>query len=231
MGIGPDRSHIIVARTSPSSRASRRPQSNENGRMRLPAGHRPARTSIWPRYDRREPVKHIRTRTLLAAGAIAVGAAIPRGRHRHLRRRRDVPVSDLRQVGGRLQKGNRQRPELPVDRLRRRHQADHRQDRDLRRLRHAAEGRAAREGRPGPVPDRAGRRRAGHQRRRHQGRRHRSRRHRRSPTSSWARSRPGTTRRSEAQRLASSCRRSRSSSCTARTARAPRSCSPTICRR
>ena len=35
----------------------------------------------------------------------------------------------------------------------------------------------------------------------------------------------------EAQRLASSCRRSRSSSCIARTARAPPSCSPTTCRR
>ena len=31
------------------------------------------------------------------------------------------------------------RPQLPVDRLRRRHQADQGQDRDLRRLRHAAQ--------------------------------------------------------------------------------------------
>ena len=37
----------------------------------------PRGTGIGSRYDRREPVKYIRTRTLLIAGAIAVGAAIP----------------------------------------------------------------------------------------------------------------------------------------------------------
>src|SRR5215204_380746 len=37
----------------------------------------PRRTGIGSGYDRREPVKHIRTRTLLIAGAIAIGAAIP----------------------------------------------------------------------------------------------------------------------------------------------------------
>jgi phosphate transport system substrate-binding protein len=39
-----------------------------------------------------------------------------------------------------MYKGHRQRPELPVGRLGRRHQADQGQDRRLRRLRHAAEG-------------------------------------------------------------------------------------------
>ena len=53
------------------------------------------------------------------------------------------------------------RPELPVDRLGRRHQADQGQDRRLRRVRHAAEGRGAAEARPDPVPDRHRRRRAG----------------------------------------------------------------------
>ena len=142
--------------------------------------------------------------------------------HRHFRRRRDVPLSDLRQMGGRLQEGDRQRAELPVDRLRRRHQADHRQDRDFRRLRHAAEGRAAREGRPRPVPDGDGRRRAGRQCRGHQARRARARRRRRSAKIFLGKIK--TLERSgdqEAERRASSCRRSRSSSCTARTARAP----------
>jgi phosphate transport system substrate-binding protein len=37
----------------------------------------PRRAGIGSGYDRREPVKHIRTRTLLIAGAIAIGAAIP----------------------------------------------------------------------------------------------------------------------------------------------------------
>jgi hypothetical protein len=73
-------------------------------------------------------------------------------------------------------KGDRQRPELSVDRLRRRHQADPGQDRDLRRHRRAAEGRAAREGRPGAVADGDGRDRAGREPRRHQAGRTRARR-------------------------------------------------------
>ena len=128
-------------------------------------------------------------KTLLAAGVITAAAALSRHRRRHLGRRRHLPLSDLRQVGGRLQEGDRQRAELSVDRLRRRHQADHRPDRDLRRLRHAAEAGRTRQDRPHPVPDRDGRRRAGGQSRRHQERRHHARRCRRSPRSSSARSR------------------------------------------
>ena len=66
-----------------------------------------------------------------------------RDRRRHFGRRRDLPLSDLRQMGRRLQEGDRHRAELPVDRLRRRHQADPGQDRDVRRHRHAAERRAS----------------------------------------------------------------------------------------
>ena len=57
--------------------------------------------------------------------------------------------------------GDRHRPELPVDRLRRRHPPDQGQDRRFRRDRRAAEGRGPREIRSRPVPDRARRRRAG----------------------------------------------------------------------
>ncbi len=63
---------------------------------------------------------------------------------------------------------DRHRPELPVDRLGRRHQADQRQDRRFRRLGHAAQARSAREERPDAVPDRDGRRRAGRQHQGHQ---------------------------------------------------------------
>ncbi len=61
--------------------------------------------------------------------------------------------------------------QLPVGRLRRRHPADPRQDGRLRCLRHAARRRRARQGRPGPVPDRDRRRRPGRQ---HQGHRART---------------------------------------------------------
>jgi two-component sensor histidine kinase len=60
-------------------------------------------------------------------------------RCRYHRRGRDLPLPDLFEVGRRLQEGDRQRSELPVDRLRRRHQADPGQDRDLRRHRRAAQ--------------------------------------------------------------------------------------------
>ena len=52
-----------------------------------------------------------------------------------------------------------------------------------------------------------------------------------SPTSTSARSRSGTTRRSPTSIPASSCRPSRSPSCAARTAPARRSSGPTTCRR
>ena len=81
--------------------------------------------------------------------------------------------------------------------------------------------------RPRPVPD--DRRRRG-PRREPRGRHRRpaeAHRRRRSPASTWARSRRGTTRRSRASTPASSCRRPRSTSCIARTARAPPGSSPT----
>jgi len=76
---------------------------------------------------------------------------------------RDVPVSDLRQVGGRVQEIDRHRAQLPVDRLGRRDQADHREDGGFRRLGHAAQARGARQERNGPVSHGDWRRRAGGQ--------------------------------------------------------------------
>ena len=64
----------------------------------------------------------------LAFSSLAVPGRRPVGRRRHL------PLPGLCQVGGRLQEGDRRRPQLSVDRLGRRHQADQGQDRDLRRL-------------------------------------------------------------------------------------------------
>src|SRR6516165_485667 len=52
------------------------------------------------------------------------GRSCARHRPRHLGRRRHLPLSDLREMGRCLQKRNRRRAELPVDRLRRGHQAD-----------------------------------------------------------------------------------------------------------
>ena len=156
---------------------------------------------------------------------------LSRPRHRYFRRRRDIPLSDLRQMGGCLQKGNRQRTELPVDRLRRRHQADHRQDRDLRRLRHAAEAGGTREGRPDPVSDGDRRRRSGRQPRRHQVRRPQARRpdaRQDFPRRDQDLERSGDP---EAQPQRQAAGAGRSSSCIARTARAPPSSGPTICRR
>ena len=43
----------------------------------------------------------------------------------HLGRRRHLPLSDLCEMGRHLLERDRQRPQLPVDRLGRRHQADH----------------------------------------------------------------------------------------------------------
>ena len=91
-----------------------------------------------------------------------------RHRGRHLWRRRDLPLADLCEMGRRLQEGDRDRTELSVDRLRRRHQADPEQDGDVRRQRRAAQGRPAREGRPHSVPHGHGWHRAGHQCRGHQ---------------------------------------------------------------
>src|SRR5882672_6511810 len=93
-----------------------------------------------------------------------------RGPHRragarrgHYRSGRDVPVSDLRQVGGRVQEIDRHRAQLPVDRLGRRDQADHREDGGFRRLGHAAQARGARQERIDPVSHGDWRRRAGGQ--------------------------------------------------------------------
>ncbi len=82
---------------------------------------------------------------------------------RHFRRRRDLPVSDLRQVGGRLSEGDRRRNELSIDRLRRRHQADSAEDGRIRRYRRPALGRRPRQEQPRPVPDGHGRHRSGRQ--------------------------------------------------------------------
>ena len=103
----------------------------------------------------------------LAATALVADVVVGPCR-RHFRRRRHLPLPDLCQVGGRLQERDRQRPELPVDRLGRRHQADQGQDRDLRRHRRAAAGQGARRVGPGPVPDGDGRHRAGREPRGHQ---------------------------------------------------------------
>ena len=68
----------------------------------------------------------------------------------------------------------------------------------------------ARQDRPRPVPDRDGRHRAGRQSRRHQAAANWPSTARRSPRSSSARSRTGTTRRSRSSTRTPSCRRRRS---------------------
>ena len=112
-----------------------------------------------------------------------------------------------------------------------RHQADPGQDRDLRRDRRAAEGRAAREGRLRAVADDHGRDRSGREHRRRQGRRPGARR--RDPRQHLSRQdhQVGRSGDQEAQPEASSCRPPRSRSCTVPTARARPSTSPTICPR
>src|SRR5260370_286746 len=70
---------------------------------------------------------------------------------------RDLALTDLFEMSRCLQRGDRQWTELSVARLRRRHQADPGQDRDIRRHRRAAETRSAREGRPGAMADGDGR--------------------------------------------------------------------------
>ena len=63
-------------------------------------------------------------------------AGVCRGHHR---RRLDIRVPAPRQVGRCVQEGHRCRPQLSIHWFRRRHQADHEQNRHLRRLRHAAD--------------------------------------------------------------------------------------------
>ena len=169
--------------------------------------------------------------TLLSAAVAAVSCAVEPGpRRRDFRRRRHLPLSDLRQMGRGLQGQDRHQHELPVDRLGRRHQADRGQDRRFRRLRHAAEARGSGQGRPAAIPDGDGRRRAGGQSAGHQAGPAEARRQDRSPASISARSPNGTTRRSPRSIPASSCPTRRSRRCTAPTARAPTSSSPTTCR-
>ena len=150
-------------------------------------------------------------------------------RRRHFRRRRHLPLSDLRQMGRRLQESDRHRPELSVDRLRRRHQADPGQDRDLRRFRRAASGQGARPIRPGAVPHGHGRHRAGRERRPASSRANSSSTARRSPRSSRRDHQVERRRSSRSSTRPPSCRMRRSPSCIARTVRAPPSTSPTIC--
>src|SRR5262244_2190463 len=104
------------------------------------------------------------------------GHSCARHRPRHLGRRRHLRLSDLCEMGRCLQKRDRRRAELPVDRLRRGHQADQGQDRHLRCVRRAAFGHTARRERSRSVPDGDGRYRAGGEHRRHQVRRSRPRR-------------------------------------------------------
>ena len=119
-------------------------------------------------------MRHLKT--ILAAGAIAAAIAYPAIAIDISGAGATFPYPVYAKWADAYKKGDRQRAELPVDRLRRRHQADHRPDRDLRRLRHAAEAGRTREDRRHPVPDRDGRRGAGDQPRRHQERRHHARR-------------------------------------------------------
>ena len=107
-----------------------------------------------------------------AKGAMVVATALAalqrrRAGRRHFRCGCHLPLSDLFEVGRCLQDADRRRPELSVDRLRRRHQADQGQDRHLRRLGHAAEARRTAGRRAGAVPHDHRRCRAG---REHQGR-------------------------------------------------------------
>src|SRR5215831_16987158 len=104
------------------------------------------------------------------------GRSCARHRPRHLGRRRHLRLSALCKMGRCLQKRDRRRAELPVDRLRRGHQADQGQDRHLRCVRRAAFGHTARRERSRSVPDGDGRYRAGGEHRRHHVRRSRPRR-------------------------------------------------------
>ncbi len=115
-------------------------------------------------------------RTLTAAGFIAAAAFAPATAADISGAGATFPYPIYAKWADAYKKETGDRPELSVDRLRRRHQADPEQDRDVRRHRRAAEGRPAREGRPRPVPDGHGRHRAGHQSRGHQAGRSRDRR-------------------------------------------------------
>ena len=80
-------------------------------------------------------------KAIVAAGLVAASTSAI-GRRMHHRRRRDLYLSrSLSKWADAYKTDDRQWRELPVDRLRRRHQADPGQDRDLRRDRRAAEGR------------------------------------------------------------------------------------------
>ncbi len=107
------------------------------------------------RRSREENRREGSQKTILWLGALALAlwrrAPRPAPSRGDFRRRRHLPLSDLRQVGRGLQGEDRHRHELSVDRLGRRHQADQGQDRRLRRLRHAAEARGSRQARPDPV--------------------------------------------------------------------------------
>ena len=123
-------------------------------------------------HDNKTRKQRARTRSKFHVLAAVVAARPAGGRvgtgDGHHRRRRDVPVPDLRQMGRSLQGEDRRGHELPVDRLRRRHQADSEQDGRLRRVGHAAEARGPGQGRADAVSDRHRRRRARRQSRRRQ---------------------------------------------------------------
>ena len=173
-------------------------------------------------------MKHI---TTIAAAGILAATVLPAAAADIYRRRRDIRLSDLRQMGGCLQERDQRRPELSVDRLGRRHQADHRQDRDVRRHRHAAQAGRSRQEQFRAVPGHHGRRRAGRESRRASSRAKSRSTARRSPRSSSATSRTGTIRRSRSSIPAPSCPTRRSPSCIVRMVPARPSSGPTIFRR
>ena len=85
--------------------------------------------------------------TLAAAGFLAAAAIVPAQAADISGAGATFPYPIYAKWADAYKKGNRQRPELSVDRFRRRHQADHRPHRDLRRLRHAAAAGRARQDR------------------------------------------------------------------------------------
>jgi hypothetical protein len=99
-------------------------------------------------------------------GRLRAGLRIRRGGagNRRHRRRRQLPLPDLRQVVRRLHRQGRRQGQLPVDRFRRRHRADQVRHRGLRLERQAARSQGTLRGGPAPVPVGDRRRGAGDQR-------------------------------------------------------------------
>ena len=189
------------------------------------AGQAPRRLGFWSRANRREALKLFRT--LTAAGFVAAAAITP------------ALAADISGAGATFpypiyaKWADAYKKETGIGLN---YQSIgsgggikqiQSQDRDVRRHRRAAQGRGARQGRPRPVPDGHGRHRAGRQPRRHQAGRTR---HRRPDARQDLPRRDQDLERSGDHRSSTrtpSCRRRRSSSCIARTARARPTISPT----